>query len=239
VDLLLSVHGIGAFISVIFVVVKLITTFLFWRYDFDLKTGKSEMTGLKACTYAVEVKDDGFVYVECPEGGTNWRLVELRPVSEGTFCATGIQGSSYTAYRVRGSSSSFECSQAYRTAACYSCVPRTSSTGGEPSINPDGLGSSHPEYSQSNSQSKYLYRHKAHRSVLTEIKVQRTREAVQRFRTGKLPSIGHKSSNAPQPPDRPAREAQFTANTVSGAKVKGRKNRAVMLHALANIEQWA
>lgn len=33
----------------------------------------------EACTYAVEVKDDGFVYVECPEGGTNWRLVELRP----------------------------------------------------------------------------------------------------------------------------------------------------------------
>jgi len=55
------------------------------RYDFDLKTGKSELTSLRTCTYAVEVKDDGSVYVECPDGGTNWRLVELRPVSEGDF----------------------------------------------------------------------------------------------------------------------------------------------------------
>lgn len=58
------------------------------RYDFDLKTGKSE-TGLVACTYAVEVKHDSAddldkVYVETPKGGTHWRLVELRPVSEGS-----------------------------------------------------------------------------------------------------------------------------------------------------------
>lgn len=55
------------------------------RYDFDLKTGHSD-TGLKACTYALDVRteDEGeVVYVEAPEGGTNWRLVELRPVSEG------------------------------------------------------------------------------------------------------------------------------------------------------------
>jgi hypothetical protein len=59
------------------------------RYDFDLKTGKSE-TGLKACTYSVEVKldpNDGLekVFMEMPEGGINWRVVELRPVSEGGF----------------------------------------------------------------------------------------------------------------------------------------------------------
>lgn len=58
------------------------------RYDFDLKTGKSE-TGLKACTYDVEVKVDPKdrvekVFMQTPEEGTNWRLVELRPVSEGT-----------------------------------------------------------------------------------------------------------------------------------------------------------
>jgi len=58
------------------------------RYDFDLKTGKSE-TGLRACTYVVEVKsdpEDGVerVFMEEPDGGSNWRLIELRPVSEGT-----------------------------------------------------------------------------------------------------------------------------------------------------------
>lgn len=55
-------------------------------YDFDLRTGESE-TGLKACTYAVQVRVDEYgirrVWVETPEDGTDWRLVELRPVSEG------------------------------------------------------------------------------------------------------------------------------------------------------------
>lgn len=58
------------------------------RYDFDLRTGESE-TGLKACTYTVEVRNDNNwvenVWVETPGGGTNWRLVELRPVSEGAL----------------------------------------------------------------------------------------------------------------------------------------------------------
>jgi hypothetical protein len=58
------------------------------RYDFDLRTGKSE-TGLQACTYAVEIKTDPEddvekVYIETPRSGDNWRLIELRPVSEGT-----------------------------------------------------------------------------------------------------------------------------------------------------------
>lgn len=64
---------------------------LLCRYDFDLRTGKSE-TGLKACTYAVDVRtdpSDGIdkVHIETPEHGRNWRLVELRPVSEGVFSA--------------------------------------------------------------------------------------------------------------------------------------------------------
>ncbi len=57
----------------------------FGRCDFDLKTGKSE-TGLRACTYNVQLRSedghDEVVYVEAPSGGTEWRLVELRPVSE-------------------------------------------------------------------------------------------------------------------------------------------------------------
>lgn len=60
------------------------------RYDFDLRTGKSE-TGLKACTYAVELRpipdeaEGGVgeeVWVEAPDSN-GWELVELRPVSEG------------------------------------------------------------------------------------------------------------------------------------------------------------
>ncbi|KAL1731975.1 hypothetical protein EV714DRAFT_207836 [Schizophyllum commune] len=54
------------------------------RYDFDLRTGKSE-TGMHTCTYAIDVRtEDGTenVYMETPFGGTGWRLIELRPVSE-------------------------------------------------------------------------------------------------------------------------------------------------------------
>ncbi|KAI4522224.1 DUF455-domain-containing protein [Schizophyllum commune Loenen D] len=54
------------------------------RYDFDLRTGKSE-TGMHTCTYAVDIRsehDVENVYMETPSGGTGWRLIELRPVSE-------------------------------------------------------------------------------------------------------------------------------------------------------------
>jgi hypothetical protein len=59
------------------------------RYDFDLRTGKSE-TGLTACTYAVEIRTDptdgvDVVWMETPEEGSNWRLVQLQPVSEGNI----------------------------------------------------------------------------------------------------------------------------------------------------------
>jgi hypothetical protein len=49
-------------------------------------TGESQ-TGLKACTYKLELRrgDEGqeVLWVETPTHGTVWRLVELRPVSEG------------------------------------------------------------------------------------------------------------------------------------------------------------
>ena len=58
------------------------------RYDFDLKTGHSE-TGLKACTYATDIRttEDGeeHIWVETPEEGSGWLLVEFRPVSEGVY----------------------------------------------------------------------------------------------------------------------------------------------------------
>lgn len=55
--------------------------YFYKRYDFNLRTGISE-TGLKACTYHVDVRGDS-VWVETPEDGVGWELVELRPVSEG------------------------------------------------------------------------------------------------------------------------------------------------------------
>ncbi|KAK7028392.1 DUF455-domain-containing protein [Favolaschia claudopus] len=177
------------------------------RYDFDLRTGKSE-TGLSTCTYAVEVKTDPVddvekVYLETPSGGSNWRLIELRPVSE--EFADPPPAASHTPVQINP------------------VVP------GSPSTEPVVPIENPP---------KTLM----HWAVLIlntanpTLKVMRTRHAVQLFRTGKLDSIGHRSSSAPRPPEIPPREEGFLKNTVNPGKVKGRKNLAVMLHALANVE---
>lgn len=180
------------------------------RYDFDLKTGKSE-TGLVACTYAVEVKHDSAdeldkVYVETPKGGTHWRLVELRPVSE-EFADpppppvnAPIPNQDHT----------------FPTLEEEPIVPLDKPPTTLMQWAVLILNTSNPT-----------------------LKVERTKHAVHLFRTGKLASIGHKAPNAPRAPDVPPREESFAKNTVDPAKVKNRKNRAVMLHALANIEQWA
>ncbi|KAG6898842.1 hypothetical protein C0993_003644, partial [Termitomyces sp. T159_Od127] len=180
------------------------------RYDFDLRTGKSE-TGLRACTYAVEVRRDPadggeMVWVEPPEGGEGWRVVELRPVSE-EFADPPPASPAAPLLPV--------------TAACAAAVD-------EPVVPAENAPTTLMQW-----------------AVLIlntpnpALKVQRTREAVTLFRTGKLSSIGHKSPGAPRPPDVPPREAHVAQNTVDPGKVRNRKNRAAMLHALANIEQWA
>ncbi|GAA5848578.1 hypothetical protein JCM8547_004559 [Rhodosporidiobolus lusitaniae] len=52
------------------------------QYDFDLRTGHSS-TGSKACTFRVEVREDGTVWMEPPEGGKEeWTVVGIRTVSE-------------------------------------------------------------------------------------------------------------------------------------------------------------
>ncbi|KAH9920616.1 DUF455-domain-containing protein [Fomitopsis serialis] len=177
------------------------------RYDFDLRTGASE-TGLKACTYAVNVRRDDSgdeaVWVETPENGTKWRLVELRPVSEEFADPPPPPDISHM------------------TISDNSPVIEDSVVPGE------GAPSTLMQW-----------------AVLIlntpnpKLKVERTRHAVHLFRTGQLKTIGHRSSSAPRPPDIPPREDAFARNTVDPGKVGKRKNRAVMLHALANIEQWA
>ncbi|KAK0242808.1 hypothetical protein EDD85DRAFT_933324 [Armillaria nabsnona] len=182
------------------------------RYDFNLETGKSE-TGLHTCTYDVKVNTnplDGLdtVYVETPKDGTNWRLVELRPVSE-EFADPPPVVEDATSLPVR--SSTVESVTVEEPIVPTTNTPTTLMQWAVLILNTPN----------------------------PTLKVQRTRHAVQLFRTGKLASIGHKSPNAPRPPDVPLREAQYERNTVEPVKMKNRKSRAVMLHALANIEQWA
>jgi len=160
----------------------------------------------------VEVKADAVdgidkVYMETPWVGNEWRLVELRPVSE-EFADPPPPPSTPLLPSVSSS-----------------VIP---SQNAEPVVPTDDPPTTLMQWA-------VLILNTANPTL----KVQRTREAVNLFRTGKLASIGHKAANAPHPPDIPPREPSFSRTTVDPGKVKSRKNRAVMLHALANIEQWA
>ncbi|KAF8579145.1 DUF455-domain-containing protein [Ramaria rubella] len=182
------------------------------RYDFNLNSGASE-TGLKACTYAVEIRPDqndgGEVWVEAPEDGKGWEVVELRPVSE-----------------------------------AFADPPPALLSPEELTISPVVDASSQDPLVPSDNEPRTLIEW----AVLIlntpdpDLKVQRTRHAVTLFRTGKLQSVG-KTSNAPAPPAVPPRHAGL--QTVDPGKVGKRgkagslKSRIAMLHALANIEQWA
>ncbi|EJC99452.1 DUF455-domain-containing protein [Fomitiporia mediterranea MF3/22] len=178
------------------------------RYDFDMRTGQSD-TGLRACVYKVEIKKassndiDDTVWIEAPEGGTNWRLVEFRPVSE-DFADPPPQ---------RAVTNSIESSTPDLITLREPVVPIE---------NPPKtliewavliLNTAHPQ-----------------------LKVERTKHAVSLFRSGKLKSIG-RGKDAPKPPDVPPREDVM--KFVDPGRAAKRKGRPAMLHALANIEQWA
>ncbi|KAJ3980670.1 hypothetical protein F5890DRAFT_655812 [Lentinula detonsa] len=181
------------------------------RYDFDLKTGKSE-TGLRTCTYAVQIKTDQGtgdeqVWMEAPDGGRNWRVVELRPVSE-------------------------------EFADPPPLLKRASADSGDGHVAPqEELEPIVPEKNPPKTLMEWAV------LILNTpnptLKVERTRYAVNAFRTGAITSIGHKAAHPPVPPAKPSREAYM--KIVQPGKIQSgkRKNRAVMLHALANIEQWA
>ncbi|KAH8109615.1 DUF455-domain-containing protein [Phellopilus nigrolimitatus] len=161
------------------------------RYDFDMRTGKSD-TGLRACVYKVDVKkganngDADSIWIESPDEGSNWRLVEFRPVSEGTADLITLTEDIVPA------------EDPPKTLIQWAVLV---------------LNTSHPQ-----------------------LKVERTRHAVNLFRSGKLSSIG-RGASAPQPPEVPPRESRMTF--VDPKHLAKRKSRAAMLHALANIEQWA
>ncbi|KAI0065087.1 DUF455-domain-containing protein [Artomyces pyxidatus] len=177
------------------------------RYDFDLRTGQS-LSGLKACTYAVEVRMDEAdgvdkVWVESPKSGQGWRLVEFRPVSE-------------------------EFSDPPPAVVDISNLSISEPLKDEPVVPLENPPKTLMQW-----------------AVLIlntpnpTLKVDRTRHAVNLYRTGQLLSIGNRSSSAPRPPDIPPRDEVYRKSTVDPVKAGKRKNRAGMLHALANIEQWA
>jgi len=53
------------------------------QYEFNIKTGDSE-TGMRLCTFEVEVRDEA-VWIESPgkTGEEGWEVVKFEPISEG------------------------------------------------------------------------------------------------------------------------------------------------------------
>ncbi|KAJ3976915.1 hypothetical protein EV361DRAFT_958287 [Lentinula raphanica] len=183
------------------------------RYDFDLKTGKSD-TGLRTCTYAVKIKTDPEtgeeqIWMEAPDGGKHWRVVELRPVSE-EFADPPMSSEN------------------------------TSLQPADGLIDPQVQEATEPVVPEQNPpQTLMEWAVLILNTPNPTLKVERTRYAVHAFRTGTIKSIGHKVAHPPVPPARPSREIYM--KIVEPGKIQSgkRRNRAVMLHALANIEQWA
>lgn len=217
---------------------------MFLRYDFDLRTGKSE-SGLKACTYAVEVKPDpvdgaDIVWVETPEGGNNWRLIELQPVSEGNFQY------SHNIYLI-ASIVEFADPPPPPTASTFSSDVVQVLPIDEDIVPLESAPKTLMQWAvlilnTANPTLKVCIFLNLWNRIIQQLvhKVERTKHAVNLFRTGKLTSIGNRASNAPRPPDAPPRDENYLRNTVADPRKLGkRKKAAVMLHALANIEQWA
>lgn len=187
-----------------------------FRYDFDLKTGKSE-SGLKTCVYGVEVRD-GHIFAEPPEEGSGWRLVEFSPVSEGTLIY-GIPQPLLCNY------SDFSDAPPHRSSEDLSVSPIDLTSLPEPIV---------PESDPPKTliQWAVLILNTSH----PQLKIERTRHVVLLFRSGKLTAIGNEK-NAPSPPDVPPREKRMVF--VDPGRANKKKNKSAMLHALANIEQWA
>ncbi|THH00840.1 hypothetical protein EW145_g7024 [Phellinidium pouzarii] len=177
------------------------------RYDFDMRSGKSD-TGLRACVYQVEVRRSAI--------DTETLSVWIKSPEEANF---------WRLVEFRPVSEEFaDPPPAPKETISSIDIPDliTLPEDIEPAKNPPKtliqwavliLNTSHPQ-----------------------LKVERTRHAVNMFRSGKLSSIG-RGPSAPKPPDVPPREDQM--RFVDANHAAKRKSRAAMLHALANIEQWA
>lgn len=58
----------------------------FHAYDWNLSDGISS-TGMKACTFKVELRDNGEIWLEAPgDPGDDYRVIGLRAVSERECC---------------------------------------------------------------------------------------------------------------------------------------------------------
>ncbi|KAJ1304168.1 hypothetical protein OPQ81_008568 [Rhizoctonia solani] len=166
-------------------------------------------TGLKACAYPVELRDRD-VWIGTPGEG-EWEVVEKRPVSEDF-----AESNSCEKTKSQSSEQTTDIATALETITLEENEP-------EPRTLMEWacriLSTANPEK-----------------------KVALTRRAAAAWRTGKITSTGQKKANPPAPPDVPPRENLVTVEpgkVGKRGKAGSERSRIAILHALANIEQWA
>ncbi|KAF8321160.1 DUF455-domain-containing protein [Clavulina sp. PMI_390] len=193
------------------------------KYDFDLKTGHSDH-GIRACTYAVQLRpqtrEDPSPAATPSKGGDQILEVWVEAPSPDAWEVVELR----------------PVSEEFADPPPIIPTPTTSTAPLEP-------------ISDAGAESQTLPTTLLEWSVLIlntpnpDRKVERTRQAIDAFKTGKLRSIGRSGSNAPSPPDVPPREADLRVVAPGKVGKRGKagslKSRIVILHALANIEQWA
>ncbi|KAL5638635.1 hypothetical protein ACGC1H_003108 [Rhizoctonia solani] len=179
------------------------------RYDFDLKTGESS-TGLKACAYPVELRDRD-VWIGTPGDG-EWEVVEKRPVSE-------------------------DFAESKSSEILNKSISQTTTPGITTPLESIALDDNELE-----PQTLMEWACRILNTSNPEKKVALTRRAAAAWRTGKITSTGQKKANVSMPPDTPPRENLVTVEpgkVGKRGKAGSERSRIAILHALANIEQWA
>ncbi|KAG9122731.1 hypothetical protein FRC07_000753 [Ceratobasidium sp. 392] len=179
------------------------------RYDFDLRTGESS-TGLKACAYPVKIRSSD-VWIGSPGEGA-WEVVEKRPVSEDF-----AESRSVVTNTLSGSSED----------------PKNIL----PNLEGLSLKDDEPE-----PRTLMEWACRILNTSNPERKVALTRRAASAWRTGRITSTGQKKPDLPAPPDLPPRENMTTVQpgkVGKRGKAGSERSRIAIIHALANIEQWA
>ncbi|KAB5591039.1 hypothetical protein CTheo_5534 [Ceratobasidium theobromae] len=166
-------------------------------------------TGLKACAYPVELRDRD-VWLGTPGEGS-WEVVEKRPVSE-DFAESRHNVTPWTKIEVTNASNSINL--------------------GDQSLEDEG-----PE-----PRTLMEWACRVLNTPNPERKVALTRRAALAWRTGRITSTGQKKLDQPSPPAVPPRENLVTVEpgkVGKRGKAGSERSRIAILHALANIEQWA
>lgn len=195
------------------------------QYDFQLSTGESS-TGLSSCVYAVEIRD-GAVWIETPPpADAAWEVVEVRPVTEGA-CATD---------------------------AAFAQIPRDAPQAPQASTDAPAPTFDWATVPPPDPAPRTLCAWAT--LVLSTAdplaKVAYTQYAAESFRSGQCRAIGggrwdaHGAWVTPESETPPAWPPRLPSERrvepgAEGKRGKGgtERSRIALLHALANIEQWA